>query len=66
MSDDQPKTTRDLEGRDYATGLRYDWHTAYTKWLPSATAEGHTEIRDAFRAGYLRAVRDMIEINRGQ
>jgi hypothetical protein len=43
-----------------------DWHTAYAKWLPSAIAEGHTEVNDAFRAGYLAAVKAMRDHQRGE
>lgn len=40
------------------------WHDAYAQWLPDAMAEGHTEINDAFRAGFL-AASDEVERLRG-
>lgn len=30
-----------------------EWLEAYCKWLPDAIANGHMEVNDAFRAGFL-------------
>lgn len=30
-----------------------NWYDDYAAWLPSAIADGHTEVNDAFRAGWL-------------
>lgn len=34
------------------------WLSAYTEWFPKAIMDGHTNVNDAFRAGYLAALRD--------
>ena len=33
-----------------------EWLVAYAAWLPSAIAEGHTQVNDAFRAGFLAGI----------
>lgn len=37
------------------------WLIAYTEWFPGAIMRGETQVNDAFRAGYLAAIQDVLK-----